>query len=50
LKTKNVHESDYVKIPKILIKELEKVLKQAKIKNYQIINNDSGLWVLFKKK
>jgi ubiquinone/menaquinone biosynthesis C-methylase UbiE len=41
--------SDHVKIPKVNVEELEKILNHAEIKNYQIINDDSGLWVLFKK-
>jgi len=41
--------SDHVKIPKVNVEELEKILNHAEIKNYQIINDGSGLWVLFKK-
>jgi ubiquinone/menaquinone biosynthesis C-methylase UbiE len=47
LSTEN-QNSDHVKIPKVNVEELEKILNHAEIKNYQIINDDSGLWVLFK--
>ena len=32
--------------PKININQLEKNINNAKIRNYEIINNDSGLWVI----
>jgi len=48
LERKNSHGHDYVKIPKINVLELEKILESAQIKDYQIINDGSGLWVLIK--
>jgi len=46
---KESKNSEHVKIPKINIEELQKSLYNAEIKNYEIINDDSGLWVLIKK-
>jgi ubiquinone/menaquinone biosynthesis C-methylase UbiE len=48
LSTEN-QNSDHVKIPKVNVEELEKILDHAEIKNYHIITDDSGLWVLFKR-
>lgn len=39
----------YKSPPKIDINTLEKAVNNAGIKNYILINDDSGLWVLFKK-
>jgi len=37
-------------IPKIPIDTLEKAVLKAGINDYTLINDDSGLWVLFKKR
>jgi len=49
MKDKNGYTSDYAKIPKIDVLKLEKILDHGQIKDYQIINDDSGLWILIKK-
>lgn len=41
--------SGQVKIPRVNVEELEKILNQTEINNYQIINDSSGLWILIKK-
>ena len=45
---KNNKDFDDAKIPKISIEELEKNFYNAGIKNYEIINDDSGLWAVIK--
>ena len=45
----NNSRTDHITVPKISIMTLELILNQVPIKNYQIINDNSGLWILFKK-
>lgn len=45
----NNSKPDHVTIPRINIEELESVLNRTKIEKYHIINDNSGLWILFKK-
>ena len=45
----NNSRKEHNNIPKISIKKLELTLNNSPIKNYQILNDNSGLWVLFKK-
>lgn len=45
----NNSKTDGINIPKINVKELESTLNRAQIEKYRIINDDSGLWILFKK-
>jgi len=40
--------SDHAKVPKINVSELRNDLNSAAIKNYRVINDDSGLWVIIK--
>ena len=47
--TVNNRKTDHINIPKISITELELILNNAPINNYQILNDNSGLWILFKK-
>lgn len=46
---KESNNPEHVKIPKISVLDLQKNLNYAQIKNYEIINDDSGLWVLITK-
>ena len=41
--------TDHITIPKVNITTLKLILNRAPIENYQIINDSSGLWILFKK-
>lgn len=45
----NNSKTDNTTIPKINVKELESILNCVPIKNYRIIDDNSGLWILFKK-
>ena len=45
----NNDKADNINIPRINIKEIKSILNQASIENYQIITDNSGLWILFKK-
>ncbi len=45
----NNSKTDHINIPKINVGELESILDHAQIENYHIINDHSGLWILFKK-
>jgi tRNA A58 N-methylase Trm61 len=40
--------SDHAKFPKISVDKLKNDLNSAEIKNYHVINDDSGLWVIIK--
>ncbi len=46
---KDKHDGSYKSPPKIHIDTLEIAVLEAGITNYILINDDSGLWVLFKK-
>lgn len=41
--------TDHITIPKVDITTLKLILNRASIEEYQIINDSSGLWILFKK-
>ena len=41
--------TDHITIPKVDITTLKLILNKASIEYYQIINDSSGLWILFKK-
>jgi len=45
----NNRKTDHINIPKISITGLELILSNVPLKNYQILNDNSGLWILFKK-
>ena len=45
----NNSKTDHINIPKISIMKLELILNKVPLKNYQILNDNSGLWILFKK-
>lgn len=45
----NNSKTDHINIPKISITGLELILNNVPLKNYQILNDNSGLWILFKK-
>jgi ubiquinone/menaquinone biosynthesis C-methylase UbiE len=45
----NNDKSDKINIPRINVKEIKSILNQIPIENYQIISDNSGLWILFKK-
>lgn len=49
IKGVNNNKTDHITVHKINIITLESILNHVPIKNYQIINDDSGLWTLFKK-
>ena len=41
--------TDHITIPKVDITTLKLILNRTSIEDYQIINDGSGLWILFKK-
>ena len=45
----NNSKTNHMNIPKISITGLELILNNVPLKNYQILNDNSGLWILFKK-
>ena len=44
------NKADDITIPRINVKEIKSILNQVSIENYQIITDNSGLWILFKKR
>ena len=45
----NNSRTDHINIPKISIMKLKLILNNIPLKNYQILNDNSGMWILFKK-
>lgn len=45
----NNSKTDHINIPKISITGLKLILNRVPIKDYHILNDNSGLWTLFKK-
>ena len=48
-KTFKKQEENYESPPKIDIATLEIAVQKAEINNYQLLDDESGLWVLFEK-
>lgn len=45
----NTGRTDHISIPKISITGLKLILNRVPIKDYHLLNDNSGLWILFKK-